>query len=143
MNIQLNDPVSTLMTKDVRVVSPDTRMTEIAEIFETEKFHHIPVVEYLVPKGIISKSDYYQLQHYFTQLKIGNFAADNKKFFDSLIAEEVMKSEPVTIKEEGRIEEALDIFLQNEIHCLIVTKDDVCTGIITPYDFLKKLNLKV
>lgn len=54
----MNTPIKNLMTTDVVTIRPNDLMMVVKEIFETNSFHHIPVVgekEQLV--GIISRHD--------------------------------------------------------------------------------------
>jgi len=46
-----------LMARDVRTVSPDTRLDEIAAIMSEANIHHLPVVSNDLVEGLISKHD--------------------------------------------------------------------------------------
>ena len=129
-----------LMTKNIVTSFPKMIMTEVVEIFETNSFHHIPVIDHGVCVGVISKSDYYQLQDKFT--KINKRVADisNRRLFESLIALEVMSIDIQSLDENDFADKALDIFLENRVHSIIINKGEECVGILTPFDILKYLN---
>ena len=121
-------------------VRGDIIMTEIASIFEDYNFHHVPVVdEDNKPIGIISKSDFHQLEHHFTHLKIREAQEQNERFFASLLASDIMTRDLVCLQIEDAISDAVDIFLKNNIHSIIICRDEECVGIVTPYDIIKSL----
>ena len=73
MHHLLSRPVSEIMSKDVTMIHKNSLMTEVAKLFETHGFSHLPVVnkdcEFI---GMVSKSDYYKLLHHFTILETGS-----------------------------------------------------------------------
>ena len=131
--------VKDLMTENMVTAFPKMIMTEIAEMFETYLFHHIPVIDHGECVGVISKSDYHQLQDKFT--KINKRVADisNRRLFESLIALEVMSIDLECVDENDTVDKALEIFLENRVHCVIVNREKDCVGILTPFDILKHL----
>ncbi len=137
--------ISNLMTKNPIVVKPNTILTEVDEIFVNNTFHHLPVVnDEGKCVGVISRTDYHQLQCHYTKLGTSNFERSNKRFFASLIAKEIMSENPVTVESKAELNEVLDLILENEYHSVIVQDNDVCVGIITSHDLLQYLrNLKL
>lgn len=133
--------IDDIMTSNIVSVHPNMIMTEISEIFEQNTFHHLPVIDREgCCIGIISKSDYYQLQDVFTRMGTARSEQNNRMLFRSLIASEVMNKDLVSLPIKADVYEAIDIFLQNKIHSIVITKDEKCVGIITPYDILEFLN---
>lgn len=132
--------VSELMTENMVTAAPKMIMTEVAEMFETYLFHHIPVIDHGKCVGVISKSDYHQLQDKFT--KINKRVADisNRRLFESLIAREIMSPDVESVDENDTMDKVLEIFLQNRVHSVVVNRGTDCIGIITPYDILQYLN---
>lgn len=140
MNIILDKQVKTIMTSNLMTVKKDIIMTEIAEIFKAYHFHHIPVLDDdKKPIGIISKSDFNQLQHHFTHLNLADAEEQNQKFFASLLAQDIMTTELVCLQQGDPISEAVDIFLRNKVHSIVICKEETCVGILTPYDIIKSL----
>lgn len=133
-------PIHEIMSTDLKYVRPETMVTEVVEIFENNNFHHIPVIaENNIPLGIISKQDYHQIQHHFTRQGWELAESKNKRYFESLTAEEVMTHNPVTVDKDEPLYEVVNVFLANLIHSIIVTDAGVCVGIITPHDILKEI----
>ncbi len=138
MNINISSPIKQIMTRDLVFVGPNALMTEIDTIFKTHEFHHIPVIdEKNRAIGIISKSDYFQLQHHFTKMDFGKSEEFNKKLFSSLLASEVMTRNPVCVDKEKPIREIIELFLENMFHAVLVEDAHQCLGIVTTHDILK------
>jgi acetoin utilization protein AcuB len=140
MNKLLQRPIKEFMTADLTKVSPDTLLSEIANLFDKYKYHHLPVVDaenrFI---GMVSKSDYYKLQHHFTILKVGSYKEENERLFKSLIASDIMHTHLHTVNVDEPMEVALNLFLENRFHSLVVLSQGICEGIITPYDILKAI----
>lgn len=129
--------VGDLATLDLVTISPNAIMTEVDKIFESSYFHHLPVVNDSGKCiGVISKSDFYQLQDCFTKSKTGNYKKNNHLLFRSLLASEVMTSEITSLDLNCKILEAIDIFLENKVHSIVILKENQLYGILTPNDLL-------
>ena len=112
-------------------------------MFESAKFHHVPVVEDEVPIGIVSKHDYFKLLDSRTLLKMENFDKKNKKWLGALTVKDVMIKNPFCLQQDDLIGNALNVFLENEIHSIIVIDGKKIVGILTPYDILRGLSLEI
>ena len=138
MNINL--PVSRIMSTDLKTVKILNLMTDVAELFDSSDIHHLPVIsEEGLPLGMISRHDYNQLQHQFTRQGWELAEAANNQLFRSLTVREVMTSNPVTLDKDEPIERVLNIFLSNRLHSVIITEEGLCSGIVTPYDIIKEV----
>lgn len=138
MNSTIKNRVGEYMTKNTITVPPNMIMTKVSKIFDENTFHHLPVVDsHEVCVGIISKSDYYQLQNNFTRMEIGSATINNDRFFKTLIVSEVMTPNPISIDINESTLKVIDIFLENKYHSIVVTNKGKYAGIITPYDILK------
>ncbi len=131
-------PVKQIMTDKVISVQPKALLTDVAEIFEANRIHHIPVVDNRgMAVGMISRLDYYKLQDHFSLFLCDSAEERNRKFFSSLLASEVMSKNIVTISADAPVSAAVEIFLENLFHALPVTSDGKLVGIVTDYDVLK------
>lgn len=140
MNTILTKSAKDIMTTNMTTSFPDMVMTEISKIFDANTFHHLPVLEGGICVGVISKSDYFQLQDKFTKKNIGRAEINNKMFFRSLLASEIMTPNPVCVETVDSVKKVVEIFLENRVHSVIVKEGGKCVGIITPFDILKQLN---
>ncbi len=126
------------MTKELVTVEPTSEMPEIAKIFETNRFRHIPVVDdgnAIV--GILSITDYFHLQDKLARIPSEGITDRNTRFFNSLHASDVMTRNPITLTIEDTLEDAIDIFNGSTFHAIAVVDDGICLGIITPLDILE------
>ena len=133
--------VKEIMTDNLITIGPNTIVTKVCDLFDKESFHHLPVVDDdQVCIGIISKSDYYQIQDQMTKINREKAKANNQLLWRSLIAEDIMSSPIVTLDLEESIDRAKAIFLENKIHSIVITEHGKCKGIITTFDVIKNLN---
>lgn len=125
------------MTTGVVTVHPDELMEKVAILFNSNPIHHLPVVRDGKVAGIISKGDYYKLEHHFTLFKNRSSEESNLLIMHSVLAGEVMAHPVVTISQDETLDFAAGIFRENLFHCLpVVDKDKKLVGMITPYDLM-------
>ena len=130
------------MTSNFEYVAPNTIMTDVAKIFDRVTFHHLPVLdEQLQPLGVISRLDYHQVQHHFTRFGWQNPEIHNAYLFGTLLAREVMTKPATTLDSSADLQDAIDIFMKNQVHSILITLASRCVGILTPFDVIKALNL--
>lgn len=128
-------PVSSLMSRDVIFVQPGTPITEIHQIFEANRFHHLPVVSHGRIVGMISRPDYAKVRYMLVVTWSGSVELNAS--YDQLTAEDIMSTQVLHIEPGDTIGLAADIFLANTIHALPVIEDNELVGIITSHDLLK------
>ena len=132
-------PISSLMTdhKHLVTVNPDDNLLKIKEIFDSHKFHHIPVVNFREIVGIISKIDF---EHFLGGASLlGEKPVIDEERLQNTHAKDIMTKHLGKIEPDDRINVALEIFTINRFHALPVIKDGDLVGIITPFDILKRL----
>lgn len=130
------------MTPDPIYVQELTVMDNVSLIFEKKNIHHIPVLDKNHNcVGIISMSDYLQLQDKFSRFNLEDSLRTSKKFMGSLTAREAMTKDPVSVDIDDPISKAIQLFLKNLYHAIIVESDGKMQGIITPYDILKAISI--
>jgi acetoin utilization protein AcuB len=123
-------PVKRIKTSKIIYVGPYDSLLKIEEVFDAMPIHHILVVEHNILHGIISKHDL---------LKVYRGAVDAGILPDrsSILAKDVMTTDPITLDTEDTIGLAADIILTNQIHSIPVLNGDQLSGIITNHDILK------
>lgn len=105
MKIQSKTRISDIMTSHLVTSYPDMIMTEVSKILDANTFHHLPVIdENDKCVGVISKSDYYQLQDSFTKMNGKQATINNQLFFRSLLASVFRKEHDFTIYVSSFIE---------------------------------------
>jgi len=131
--------IKEIMTDNLTTVNPNTIVTQVS-LFEQNTFHHIPVVnDENICVGIISKSDYFQIQDQMTKMNQEKADKSNQLLWRSLLAEDIMTSPIISLDIGEELESAVDIFLENRVHSLVITEDGKCKGIVTTFDLIKTL----
>lgn len=131
--------IASVMTdyKHLITVSPEDSLLSVKEIFDTHKFHHIPVVHFREIVGIISKTDF--------QLFYGGISLHEKDphLVESRLkrahAKDIMTTGLGKLEPDDRINVALEIFCGNWFHALPVVQDGELVGILTPFDIMRAL----
>ena len=120
--------VSEFMTTDLFTVQKDDIIELVADLMDWRKLRYTPVEDSkgrlvgLVTSRLI-------LRHLMNKRR--------QKSQDEITVDSIMIKDPVSIKEEASIIEAMQLMRSNQIGCLPVVKDDDLIGIITEADFLK------
>ncbi len=127
-----------VMTEQVITVKPTDTMARVDEIFNTHHIHHLPVVDddgKVV--GIISKTDYYKMQHGLTMFHSAKSEEYNQALFHSILVEDVMTKQVATLHPDDTVATAAAYFRENLFHAIpIVDEHKRLVGIVTTYDLL-------
>lgn len=138
--MDIRQPVKNIMTRNLTYVKLNTNVEEIAEIFEREQFHHLPVLDDSGEvAGMISKSDYFKLMDSMSIFNTDGAKKLNLKMFRTLLASEIMAKRAACIHEDASIESAIQIFIENRYRALPVVADEKIVGMLTPIDIMKHL----
>jgi acetoin utilization protein AcuB len=131
-------PVSTIMTTHLEIVLPSDPLSIVKQLFDTHRFHHIPVVHYKKIVGIISRSDF---QAYYATLdKHFESRFINDVLLKHHTVEEIMTRKLAKVNPNDRLNVVVEIFKDNIIHALpVVNDDDELVGIITTHDLIQQL----
>ncbi len=122
-----------IMTSELITVAPEASLKYIKSIFESNDFHHLPVVgESGMLKGIISREDYYKVGYVLSKRGLDQ----NLATYDQLKAKDIMTEYPVNVEPDDSIGLAADIFLANQFHALPVVEEGKLMGIVTSHDLL-------
>lgn len=142
LEINTNQKVESVMSKRIIYAHPNMFISEIDKIFDENNIHHIPVLdEKDICLGIISKSDIFQLKDKFTKFNTTTSREENERFFKTILASEIMSKNVISLHKNSTLSDAIDIFLKNKIHSIIIKYEERCVGIITPLDILKLVKL--
>lgn len=128
VTMKLNNPISSLMTKDLTTISLETSVEQIKQLFSRRSIHHLLVEgkegDLL---GMVSTEDIKRIEAFYPNIL-------------SFQAKHIMTVSLTSLSPTMSIREALLIFLENKIRALPVVDDKgKLVGIVTPYDFLEKL----
>lgn len=132
-----NTLVSDIMTRYLVTVTPNTTAKKIREIFETHDMHHLPVVESGKLRGIISEVDVLKITHCIGLLRSKQDIQFNDDILNSVLAEEIMTANTVTVTIDDPVSKAAALFSSNKFHALPVVEGEKLVGILTTYDLIE------
>jgi acetoin utilization protein AcuB len=135
--MNLKDPISSIMSADVKTLTPEDKLQKVKEVFDDHAIHHIPVLKDEELVGIVSKLDYLYFlkpihpdsqEQYLNDIRLKNYTV-----------EEVMTKRVVSISSTDTIQLALEILTENLFHAIPVVDKDKLVGIITTHDIMFRL----
>lgn len=148
--------VKDIMTKNVISVSPETKITEVAEIIFKNKFHAVPVVEDGKVVGIITETDFFTknsdnffLPSYIKFLEENipdeKLSSDQQEKLEKLLnaqARDIMTSDCVTILADMKIQDLLEFFKTTKFMTIpVVDEKNSLIGIVTFSDILGMMGI--
>jgi len=129
--MNLNIPVSDVMTKEVVFVTPSQKLLDVKHIFEKKHFHHhIPVTENGKLKGMISLGDF------LFAIKQASLD-DDEKIYHSLFVKDIMRERPVTKHPSDTLKQISEELAKGEIHAIVIADDGYMKGIISTADVIR------
>ncbi len=129
--------IENIMTTNLVTVELDDSLKKVKEIFETQRFHHLIVVDHGKIFGVISDRDLLKaispnLGTYAETVK--DSATLNKK------VHQIVTRKPVTLISKAGFFDAVRIFNLHSISCIpIVDNENRPIGIVTWRDLMKLL----
>ena len=141
--MDFNAPISTVMSKELKTVAPDSPATEIDTIFKENRIHHIPVLnEARNVVGIVGKSDFLYLLRGYTSHESDRFRETAK--LRAFKAMEIMEGEVETILETDSIRKAVHLLAENRYQALpVVNEKGSISGIVTTHDILSMIDATI
>lgn len=129
--MNLNLPVSILMTKNVECVTPDQKIIDLKHIYEKQKFHHhVPVVENNELVGMVSLIDFMRAVHNAS-------LDDNEAVYHITYVRDIMSTHPVSVSEKTSIKVVADMLAKGEFNSVVITENKRVIGIVTTADILR------
>jgi len=129
--------VDEVMTRELRTVTPDHSISEVREIFDIERFRHMPVVDADGLVGIISQTDLLRMMH-GAKIMTSRVEQHNTLIFESTTVGEVMTRDVKTVESEAPVSEAARIMIHYKLNAVPVTEDGVIIGMLTSTDILRE-----
>ncbi len=123
----LRDKVAEIMSTDLFTIGPDDPIMLAASMMEWRHVRHLPVEDAGEFRGLISTREVLRL--------ISNPHQRNSDTHP-IPVRELMISEPVRVRPDCSIIDAVQLMLENELDCLPVTDGNQLVGLITSRDML-------
>ncbi|NBC24869.1 MAG: CBS domain-containing protein [Bacteroidetes bacterium] len=121
----MNEPISSIMTRNLITVSQKDSLEKVKNIFSEKNIHHMPVVDGEELVGLITTSDLLWLDEPF----------DNYK---NIMVSSVMTKKLAVLEPTDKIGSASQVFLRNWFHAIPIVESESkkLLGIITTFDLL-------
>lgn len=135
--MKLDQPVHTIMTKNVRTVQHSDKLSDVYALMRKHHIRHVPVLYGKQLVGIISRTDLNRLT--FSTLFANQEEAD-EAVFEMLSIPQVMSHKPRVVKESDTIRQVAEILAHEEFHALPVVTDhdeSILAGIVTTTDVIR------
>ena len=120
----MNEPLSSIMTRNVITVGPDDKLSLARDIFMKNKVHHLPVVHGTTLLGILTTYDLFKFVR-------------REGDYETTTVKEVMTKHVATLEPEDKIGSAAELFLENRFHAVPIVKEGELKGIVTSFDVIK------
>ena len=133
--MEVNDPVSTVMTKSVIVANKFHNFSEVLELFSKHGMHHLPIVDgnnQLV--GIVSSNDIMKI---FTNPKYKDLSLNMDAVDKAINIPDIMSTNPITVAPTDTIRDAAKIFADKKFLSVPVVEGKTLVGILTAKDILQ------
>ena len=121
----MNEPLSSIMTRNVITAGPNDKLSVAHEIFMNNRVHHLPIVDGRKLVGILTTYDMFK------------FHARNGKHANEAVVRDVMTTHIATLEPEDKVGSAAELFLENLFHAVPIVKEGLLQGIVTSFDVLK------
>jgi len=129
--MNLNDPISTIMTADVVTIAPEQKLLDLKHIYENKRFHHhVPVVQDGSLVGIVSLID-------FMRVISGASLDDDEAVYHNTTVNEIMTTNPVTIAIDDTVNDAAKVLSKGDIRSVLVLENMSLRGIVTTADIIR------
>lgn len=129
--------IESIMTRRVVTVVFDDTLVTVKQIFDEARFHHLLVVEDGKLHGVVSDRDLLRAVSPFigsTVESARDLATLNKR------VHQIMSRQPITLRPEASIADAIDVFLTHQVSCIpVVDAQFQPVGILSWRDILRSI----
>lgn len=125
------------MTAQVVTLNLTNSLSDAEALFKKNAIRHIPVVSGDKLIGMLSLTDLLRIS-FVDSYGDGEGHVDTA-VYEMLSIEQVMVTNPVTVKSDSSIKEVAEILATKEFHALPVVDGDKLVGIVTTTDLIKYL----
>lgn len=112
-------------------------ISKVRQLIQEHGVHHIPVVSGDQLVGIVTWCD-------ILRVSFGDAFSTDQRSVDatldhSMTLEDLMRKDPVHIREDATIRDAAEVLAEGDFHALPVTRDGKLVGLVTSTDLIKYL----
>ena len=137
MNVQIEVPVSNIMTKDVISVSVEDGLDNAEHLLKKHRIRHIPVTNAGKLVGMLSINDILRIS--FADGAYREEEDVSASIYEMFSIRNLMRSKLETVGPNNTIKEVAERFVISEYHSLPVVENERLVGIITTTDLINYL----
>jgi acetoin utilization protein AcuB len=132
-----DERVRHIMTEAVLSIGLHEPVTEVMRLFASYPLHHLPVVDGLQLKGMLSSADMLKLEYFLPKSGIKGSAA---LWSDRFSVQTLMRWPVFTAKPDDTIADAASRMATNGVHALpVINENGDLLGIVTTTDVMQAL----
>jgi CBS domain-containing membrane protein len=129
--------VGAVMTRDVKTVGANDRLSLADELMNQGRFRHVVVLgEDGGVVGVVSRRDVF---YGALAWSLGQGKSAHEKALETFPVKQVMNTEPMVVRPSMLLTEAAALMRERQIGCVPVVEDGGLVGILTEGDFLALL----
>ncbi len=137
MNVQIEVPVSEIMTRNLITLDVNEGLEQAEYLFKKHKIRHIPVLEKGKIVGLLSLNDILRISFADGAYREEENIASS--IYEMFTIQQLMIGQLETVSPEASIREVSEIFVKREFHSLPVVQDGELVGMVTTTDIIKYL----
>ena len=137
MNVQIEVPVSTIMTTDLITVGVKDGLDKAEHLLKKHKIRHIPVVEGKKIVGMLSLNDILRIS--FADGAFREEENVSSSIYEMFTIRHLMRTKLETVSSNYTIKEVAMKFVESEYHSLPVDDNDILVGVVTTTDLINYL----
>lgn len=138
LTMKKNEPIKNIMTKNVFSVNSTQKVSDVKNLMEKHKIHHVPVVSNKQIIGLISAVDILKIS--FSQLYTQSDRFNEEQLDNTVKITEIMTKDLKLIKESQSVRDAADILEKAPFNSLpVINEKEELVGILTSKDLIKYL----
>ena len=131
--------VADRMTREVRTLQPNDKLSIADELMKVGKFRHVVVVDGDDSGEVVGVVSHRDIFYGALAWSLGQGTSAHQRALESLPVKNVMHAEVTTVAPEAPLATAARTMLERRIGCLPVVENERLVGILTEGDFLSML----
>jgi len=137
----LTAPISTIMTRSVRTLDVNSRLSEVRRALIANEFHHMPIVDGSRLVGIVSWRDLVRAYRNARDADSSDPFGIDDVLDRSARIEDSMTRKLVTVRDDDSIDRAIDLIADAHVHSvLVLDAQQRLVGIVTDKDIVEYLS---
>ncbi len=137
MNVQIQLPVSNIMTTNLITLDVKESLDKAEHLFKKYKIRHIPVIENEKIIGMISLNDILRIS--FADGAYREEENISSSIYEMFTIRQLMIGNLETVSPDATIKEVAELLVKREFHSLPVVEKGKLKGMVTTTDLIKYL----